>query len=101
MDAQGHKSDAILMNLDEIKGLISKEILECSAAMKSYEKPLKWDYELELFSLENNFLTPKLSLRRNNVMKVYGAKVLALYNENMESGVTIRKYVVNGLEHHD
>jgi hypothetical protein len=38
--------------------------------MKNFEKPIKWIYTFEAFTQENQFLTPKMSLRRNNILKV-------------------------------
>ena len=98
INEQGVKDDNVLLNTDEIKGLLSKEILQCSISMKSYEKPIKWDYELGLFTQENNMLTPKMSIRRANIMKVYGPRIFSMYTSN--TGVTIRNYVSNGVEIH-
>ena len=74
-----YADDEALMQLDEVLGLLSKEILQASAPLKSYEKPLKWDYTLELFSQENHLLTPKMSMRRNNIRKMYGDQLAAIY----------------------
>ena len=75
------------------------EVLLSSIPMKSYERPMKWDYDLALFTQENNMLTPKLSMRRANILKVHGPRILAMYTS--EAGVAIRKYVPSGLEQHD
>ena len=99
VNENGAKDDNALLNLDEIKGLISKEVLLSSIPMKSYERPMKWDYDLALFTQENNMLTPKLSMRRANILKVHGPRILAMYTS--EAGVAIRKYVPSGLEQHD
>ena len=88
-----YADDNALMRLDEVRGLLSKEILENSAAMKGYERPKKWDYTLELFSQENYLLTPKMSIRRNNVMKLYGDSILACYDKG---GVNMRSDIGDG-----
>ena len=97
-DSKGVKDDHVLMQLDEVRGLISKEILEVSASMKGFEKPQKWDYTLEQFTQENYLLTPKLSIRRNNVMKLYGEAIVGMYGSG---GVTIRQSASFGMEKHD
>ncbi len=97
-------NDETLLNLDEIKILISKEILEISTSIKSYERkyyfffillfifyiwcctlgPQKWFYSFDQFTQENYLLTPKMSLRRNNVLKLYNERILKLYEINTE-----------------
>lgn len=89
LDYQG--DDKALMELDEVQGLISKELLETGASMKSYEKPQKWTYSLDLFSADNHLLTPKMSLRRNNIWKLYGDQILKLYSDEA-SGVRIKHH---------
>lgn len=61
--------------------------------MKSYERPQKWIYATELFSQENQMMTPKMSLRRNNILKTYGEKIADVY-EN-KSGVQLKKTSIN------
>jgi long-subunit acyl-CoA synthetase (AMP-forming) len=39
--------------------------------MKSYERPSTWLPIIHPFSQENQMLTPKMSLRRNTVVKAY------------------------------
>ncbi len=84
----GENDDNVLMQLDEVKGLISKEILENSVAMKGYEQPKKWTYTLEVFTQENYLLTPKMSIRRNNVLKLYGEQIMGTFAEG--GGVCMR-----------
>jgi len=83
--------DKILMELDEVQGLLSKELLEAGASVKSYEKPQKWTYSLDLFSAENHLLTPKMSLRRNNIWKLYGEQILSLYS-NDSNGIRMKHH---------
>ena len=48
--------------------------------MKSYERPQKWLPIMEPFSQENQMLTPKMSLRRNNVLKAYESLIDDMYS---------------------
>jgi len=59
--------------------LLSSEISSASAILKAYERPLRWAPLCEPFSQDNQMLTPKLSLRRNNVMKAYQTIIDGLY----------------------
>ena len=47
--------------------------------VKKYEQPRKWFLAPEPFTVENEFLTPKLSVRKPNVVKAYQAGIEALY----------------------
>jgi long-subunit acyl-CoA synthetase (AMP-forming) len=48
--------------------------------VKSYERPGQWLPIVHPFSQENQMLTPKMSLRRNNVCKVYDAELQEMYS---------------------
>ncbi len=50
------------------------------ARAKAYERPLAWMPLVEPFTQENQQMTPKLSLRRNNIMKVYESLIESMYN---------------------
>ena len=65
--------------------------------MKSFERPSKWIYTLEPFTQENQFLTPKMSLRRNNILKVFMPQIDALYDPTTAStaGVSLKDYGVS------
>ena len=79
LNLQYSNNDDELMMLDEVRGLISSEILKQSSGMKSYEKPIKWCYTTTAFSQENHLLTAKMSMRRANILKAYGDLLLGLY----------------------
>ena len=49
--------------------------------IKKYEQPKKWLLIHEPFSADNEMLTPKLSVRKPNVVKAYRAGLDALYDE--------------------
>lgn len=64
------------------KHVIDLYISEINAAcqvMKSYERPKKFLLIKEAFSPENQMLTPKMSLRRNAIMKRYGNDIEDMY----------------------
>jgi long-subunit acyl-CoA synthetase (AMP-forming) len=48
--------------------------------LKGYEKIQKWIFLTEPFSQENDKLTAKMSLRRNNITKAYTALVDDIFN---------------------
>jgi hypothetical protein len=57
--------------------------------MKSYERPTKWAGLIEAFSQDNQMLTPKMSLRRNNVLKEYKGIVDSLFVKDSNFGISI------------
>ncbi|KAJ1396809.1 hypothetical protein B484DRAFT_407213, partial [Ochromonadaceae sp. CCMP2298] len=59
--------------------LINAEMVRVSAGLKSFEKPVLWQPIAQAFSPENQMLTPKMSLRRANVVKAYAGLLQALY----------------------
>lgn len=61
-----------VMENPAVKELISDEIATACVGLKGYERPHIWTYVLEPFTQENQMMTPKLSTRRTNVIKVYG-----------------------------
>jgi long-chain acyl-CoA synthetase len=83
-------SDTEVMESDKLKEKMSKDIAESSYAMKSFEKPLKWIYTLEPFSQENQLLTPKMSLRRNHVLKIYLPQIEEVFAG--KAGVALKDY---------
>ena len=74
------QSDRQLMENEVTKAMISDEVLHFGRDMKNFEMPAKWTFTLEAFSQENQFLTPKMSLRRNNILKIYKSQLDNLYN---------------------
>jgi long-subunit acyl-CoA synthetase (AMP-forming) len=69
-----------LLNHEEVRKLLNAELAHVCSTMKSYERPLRWAAIFEPFSQENQMLTPKMSLRRNNVIKAYGTLIAELYS---------------------
>jgi len=58
---------------------VSYEIVRHSKHAKSYERPLKWYPLLSAFTQENQMMTPKMSLRRKNVIDAYQKILDGLY----------------------
>ena len=54
-------------------------MIRVSAGIKSFERPTQWLPIVHPFSQENQMLTPKMSLRRANVLSAYKEKMDALY----------------------
>ena len=68
-----------LMKNHEVLKLMTDEITMACSLMKSYERPSKWSHSVNLFSQENQLLTPKMSLRRNNVIKAFKEQIDGMY----------------------
>lgn len=59
--------------------LVTRELQRHGTGVKSYERPSAWLPLAQAFSPENEMLTPKLSLRRPNVLKVHQGSIDAMY----------------------
>lgn len=55
--------------------LLKQQVEQYAADWKSYERPRNLTLLAEEWSIENDMLTPKLSLKRRNVMKKYGQEI--------------------------
>eukprot|EP00595_Chromulina_sp_UTEXLB2642_P000701 CAMPEP_0196761274 /NCGR_PEP_ID=MMETSP1095-20130614/429_1 /TAXON_ID=96789 ORGANISM="Chromulina nebulosa, Strain UTEXLB2642" /NCGR_SAMPLE_ID=MMETSP1095 /ASSEMBLY_ACC=CAM_ASM_000446 /LENGTH=537 /DNA_ID=CAMNT_0042110559 /DNA_START=460 /DNA_END=2073 /DNA_ORIENTATION=+ len=64
---------------ESVINLIKLELNQVSSVLKSYERPLAFAIISEPFSQDNQMLTPKMSLRRNNILKTYESIVDGLY----------------------
>ncbi len=74
-------SPAALCADPKCHALIGEELAKYSADFKGYEKPKKWTLIEEEFTTENDLLTPKMSVKRRNVIARYQAELDALYAE--------------------
>lgn len=63
----------------QVRDLMQSQLAEYGKSFKGYEHPRKFKLIAEEFSTENDMLTPKLSLKRRNVMKVYGDLIESMY----------------------
>jgi long-chain acyl-CoA synthetase len=64
-----------------VRELLAAELEKHSRAFRSYERPKGFSLLTEDFTVENGMLTPKMSLRRNQVLKRYQATLDQLYTE--------------------
>lgn len=86
VDGEGEEVMSNLLRDQKVVHLMKSEIIAAGSAMKGYERVKKYFPILEPFSQENHMLTPKLSLRRNNVMQTYGHTVKAMYSTSEDIG---------------
>jgi long-chain acyl-CoA synthetase len=77
-DQQGKKLGDLTTDPD-VKELIRTELARQSEGMKSYERPKDFVIVTEDFTVEGGLLTPKLSMKRRNVLARYGGALEALY----------------------
>eukprot|EP00618_Florenciella_parvula_P017668 CAMPEP_0119478230 /NCGR_PEP_ID=MMETSP1344-20130328/8062_1 /TAXON_ID=236787 /ORGANISM="Florenciella parvula, Strain CCMP2471" /LENGTH=688 /DNA_ID=CAMNT_0007512385 /DNA_START=32 /DNA_END=2098 /DNA_ORIENTATION=- len=72
---------ALAANAD-VQALVESEVTGelTLRGIKKYEWPKKWVLALEPFSAANEMLTPKLSVRKPNVIKFYKPQLDALYS---------------------
>lgn len=64
---------------DGVRALMSLELSRLGVGVKGYERPAVWAPLKEGFTPENNMLTPKMSIRRNNVVKAYMPIIDGMY----------------------
>jgi len=72
-------SEAALVKNAKLHEKIGKELQKYGADFKGYERPKKWTLLTEEFSIENDMMTPKMSIKRRNVIKTYQGEIDALY----------------------
>lgn len=66
-------------SLPQVKALIKAELETHSKDFRGYERPKGFALLTEDFTVENGMLTPKMSVRRNQVLKNYQATLDKLY----------------------
>lgn len=70
---------ANLVENEQIRKLIEFEIDLTKSRMKRYEFPRAFKLLSQEFSIDNDLLTPKLSLKRKNITKQYQEDLKKLY----------------------
>jgi long-chain acyl-CoA synthetase len=70
---------AALLGRVEVQDLFTAEVAGLVAGFKPFERPTKLALLSEDFKTENGLLTPKLSLKRREVVKRYAAELERLY----------------------
>jgi len=71
---------AELIKEQKVIDLLQKELVAACGVLKNYERPKKWTLIAEPFSPDNQMLTPKMSLRRANILAAYGTQVDAMFS---------------------
>lgn len=74
-------NDAALCQDPGVKSHVEREIERHSTDFKRFERIGRFILTPEDFTTENDMLTPKMSLKRRNVMAKYGPAIDALYAE--------------------
>jgi long-chain acyl-CoA synthetase len=75
----GHSSMETLLTNPSVRSKIKAELDGVSAHFKGYERIYKFALIGEDFTLANDMLTPKLSVKRRNVIKRWGSTLEELY----------------------
>jgi long-chain acyl-CoA synthetase len=75
----GDKGDDELLANERVRSKMKEEIDRVSVDFKGYERVRKFALIAEDFSLANDMLTPKLSVKRRNVMQRWGKELERLY----------------------
>jgi long-chain acyl-CoA synthetase len=75
----GDKRDDELLSNDRVQAKMKEEIDRVSVDFKGYERVRKFALIAEDFTLANDMLTPKLSVKRRNVMQKWGKELERLY----------------------
>jgi len=76
--AAGESLEQIVRHAQVVQ-LLSSEIASASVALKTYERPLRWAPMAEPFSQENQMLTPKMSLRRVQILRAHQGLIDGMY----------------------
>ena len=64
-----------------VKELIDSEITLSCYKLKKFEAPQNWTF-VAPFTVANDMLTPKMSIRRHKVMEAYGDTISHLYGDD-------------------
>ncbi|HEX4352583.1 MAG TPA: long-chain fatty acid--CoA ligase, partial [Polyangiales bacterium] len=74
-----HAQAEALLREPRVRALIRKELDQHSRDFKGYEQIRDFVLDDELFTTQNDMLTPSLKLKRRNVIAKYGPRLDALY----------------------
>jgi long-chain acyl-CoA synthetase len=72
-----------LVNYKTVKGLIDNEVKTKCKKLKKYEVPHFWAF-VAPFTQSNNMLTPKMSIRRHEVIRVYQDVIGSMYESDIK-----------------
>lgn len=80
--ASSHQKPAELAKLVQdaaVRALFTEEIARRSRDFKAYERPRRFDFVLEEFSVENGMMTPSMKVKRRVVIEAHRDKIEALF----------------------
>lgn len=77
-------SPAALVKNDKARAKIGEELAKFSGDFKGYEKPREWALITEDFTVENDMMTPKMSIKRRNVVTAYRDLLDGLYKNTKD-----------------
>ncbi len=71
----------MLIKETKVIEFLNSEIVAACQVLKAYERPKKWLPLATPFSPDNQMLTAKMSMRRNNILATYGDMVMSMYDD--------------------
>jgi long-chain acyl-CoA synthetase len=71
--------------------LVGREIVRHSAGLKHYEVPRRWALLTERFSIDNDLLTPKQSLKRAKIAARHRVVLEGLYEKTTRAESTVQR----------
>jgi long-chain acyl-CoA synthetase len=74
-------SEEELANDERVKELIDSEIISSCGRIKKYEIPQQWAF-VAPFTVVNDMLTPKMSIRRHKVIHTYADVISHMYGDD-------------------
>lgn len=80
-NAIGDLSPEALVQNSEVHKKLGDEMKAAVASLRSYERPTRWALITEEFTVENGLLTPKLSVKRREVLRRYQSVIESLYTD--------------------
>mmetsp|Transcript_8135 Transcript_8135/g.17463 ORF Transcript_8135/g.17463 Transcript_8135/m.17463 type:complete len:684 (-) Transcript_8135:57-2108(-) len=80
-------SEDDLVNNPEVRGLMDEEIRVNTYKLKKYEVPQMWAF-VAPFTVANNMLTPKMSIRRKIVIKHYDDIISEMYGDDLTTSAS-------------
>ena len=76
-----------LLRREEVQQLYREQIAKFTKDIKGYERPQRFLLTSEDFTTANDLLTPKMSIKRRNVLAHYGEAIEELYRRAIADGV--------------
>jgi long-chain acyl-CoA synthetase len=77
-----------LLRKPEVRQLYREQMAQHTQEIKGFERPARFILTTEDFTIDNDMLTPKMSIKRRNVVARYGGAIEALYEEGAQDGRT-------------